>query len=312
MKRLANPVPWLARAAAALLLLGLFLRASGLRDRFARPGVIFYATPWPVLAALAFALACYALGRQRRARALALALVLAGCAAMWTRQSFVRAKPDRGDIALRLVYWNAARPEKLRAQCVSYLQSLRADIVAVGESNVYADDFPAEWRDGFAGRSVVQRRGFLLITPEPPVSIESGRLADRGDYLLARCLVKERAITLLLVDFETRIGEPRAVPFSRLNEIIAAHRDEPLVIAGDFNTPRESVQFDAWRADFREAFESAGHGFSETWPMPFPVLRLDHCWLGQRWRAVHAELGASLLSDHRAIVADLTPGEPRR
>ena len=308
MKRHALFLPWLARVAATLLLLGLFVRVSGLRDWHPFSGVIFYATPWPVLAGLAFALACYALGRQRRARALALALVLAGSAAMWTRQSFVRAQPDRGEVALRLVYWNAGRPEKRRAQCVSYLQSLNADIVAVGESNVYTDDLPAEWRDGFASRSIVQRGGFLLITPEPPVSLEVGRLADRGDYLLARCLVKERSVTLLLVDFETRVGSSRAAPFARLNEIIAAHRDEPLVIAGDFNTPRESAHFDAWRADFREAFDSAGRGFAETWPVFLPLLRHDQCWLGPRWRAVHAELGWSSASDHRAVIADLTPG----
>ena len=305
MKLLA---PWLARAAAALLLIGLLVRVSGLRDRLPVADLIFYATPWPVLAALAFALACYALGRQRRARALALALVLAGSTAMWTRQSFVRAQPERGDIALRFVFWNAGRPEKRRAPCVSYLQSLKADIIAVGESNVYTDDLPAEWRDGFAGRSIVQRRGFLLITPEPPVSLEVGRLADRGDYVLARCMVKDRALTLLLVDFETRVGSPRAAPFARLNEIIGAHRDEPLVIAGDFNTPRESTHFDPWRRNFREVFDSAGHGFAETWPAFLPLLRIDHCWLGPRWRAVHAELGWSFVSDHRAVIADLTPG----
>ena len=308
MKPLAFLPPWIARAAALLLLLGLLVRVSGLRDRVVVPGVVFYATPWPVLAALAFALACYALGRRRRARGLILALVLAGSAAMWTRQSFVRAQPQGGEIALRLVFWNAARPEARRAQSVAYLKSFKADIVAVAESNVYQDEMPVEWRDGFAGRSVIQRQGFLLITPEPPVSIEIGRLADRGDYLLARCLVRDRSVTLLLVDFETRLTSSRAAPFARLNEIIAAHRDEPLLIAGDFNTPRESIHFDGWRRNFREAFDSAGHGFAETWPTFFPALRLDQCWLAPRWRAVHTELGWSLLSDHRAIVVDLTPG----
>ena len=211
---------------------------------------------------------------------------------------------------MRLVYWNAGRPESRRAQCVSYLQSLRGDIIAVGESNVYTDALTAEWREGFRGRSVIQRGGFLLITPEPPVSIEIGRLNDRGDYLLARCLVKDRAITLLLVDLESRVTYSKAAPFARLNEIIAARRDEPLVILGDFNTPRDSVHFDPWRANFREAFDSAGHGFAETWPTFFPLLRIDHCWLGPRWRAVHTELGRSFLSDHRAIITDLTPGQP--
>jgi endonuclease/exonuclease/phosphatase (EEP) superfamily protein YafD len=283
------------------------VRACGLRDRHPLPGVIFYATPWPVLAVLAFGLACYALARRRRARALALALVLAASGAKWVGQSFVLAHPAPGDVAVRLAYWNAARPEMRRGECVRYLQSLDADLIGVGEANVYTDDFPVEWRAGFSGRSLLQRAGFVLITPEPPVSTEIGRLNDRGDYLLARCLVKEHAITVLLVDLETRVTSSKEPPFARLREIIAAHRDEPLVIMGDFNTPRDSVYFDSWRRDFREAFETGGHGFSETWPLPFPLLRIDHCWLGQRWRAVHCKLGSSLLSDHRAIIADLAP-----
>ena len=82
MRLIAFILPWLARGATCLLFAGFLMRVSGLRDRHPLSGVIFYATPWPVLAGLAFALTCYALRRRRRARALALALILAGCGAM--------------------------------------------------------------------------------------------------------------------------------------------------------------------------------------------------------------------------------------
>jgi endonuclease/exonuclease/phosphatase (EEP) superfamily protein YafD len=118
-------------------------------------------------------------------------------------------------------------------------------------------------------------------------------------------MAKDRALTLLLVDFEIRLRENRSRAFAQLDELIAAHRDEPLIVMGDFNTPRESVHFDSWRREMREPFATAGHGFAETWPIPLPVLALDQMWLGGRWRAVHCELGWSLQSDHRAIITDL-------
>jgi vancomycin resistance protein VanJ len=305
VKRIAGIIPWLARAAALLLVTGLFTRASGLRDSVRGLALIFYATPWPVLTVLAFLLAAYALGRNHRARALALTLVFAGCAATWLQRSLVRTEPAPAGNTLRVVYWNAAHPGPLRAERVRYLQTLRADLIAVGESNVYTSDIPREWRDGFPGCTLTQRAGFLLITPEDPVTIEKGRLADRGDYVIARVMVKDRALTLLLVDFEIRLRENRAQPFARLNELIAAHRDEPLIVMGDFNTPRESLNFDSWRPEMREAFVTGGRGFVETWPVPLPVLSLDQMWLGGQWRAVHCELGWSLQSDHRAVIADL-------
>jgi len=305
VKLLTGIIPWLARGAAFLLVAGLFTRATGLRDSIRGFALIFYATPWPVLTVLAFVLAAYSLGRNHRARALALTLVFAGCAATWLQSSFVRAEPAPGGAAVRVVYWNAAHPVQRRAQRVRYLQTLHADVIAVGESNVYTSEIPQEWRDGFPGCALTPRAGFLLITPEEPVTIEKGRLADRGDYVIARVMAKERALTLLLVDFEIRLRENRVQPFARLDELIAAHRDEPLIVMGDFNTPRESVHFDSWRREMRESFASAGHGFAETWPLPLPVLSLDQMWLGGRWRAVRCKLGWSLQSDHRAIIADL-------
>ncbi len=297
---------WLARALALLLAAGLALRITSVRDGAQPMAAIFYATPWPILAGLAGGLAIYAFRRRRRCRALLLAVTFAACSAMWVRYSYIDSHPAAGDTALRLVYWNASRPVQRLAQRVAYLQSLKADVIAVGESNVYTNDFPAEWRDGFPGCTLTQRRGgMLLITPEPPVSVATGRLADRGDYMVARCMVKGRALTVLVVDFESFPQQARGPAFVRLEELIAAHRDEPLVVLGDFNTPRESVHFQPIRREFRDAFESAGHGFAETWPVPAPVLSLDRIWLGARWRAVRCELGWSLQSDHRAVIADL-------
>ena len=42
-------------------------------------------------------------------------------------------------------------------------------------------------------------------------------------------------------------------------------------------------------------------------PLP-PEPQADDDFNTPRWRAVHCELGSSLLSDHRAIIADLAPG----
>jgi endonuclease/exonuclease/phosphatase (EEP) superfamily protein YafD len=303
MKRFAG---WAARAAAVVLVAGLLVRVLGVRDRVQALAVIFYATPWPVLAALAFVLAAYAIGRRRRCRALGLALVMAACATMWVRHSFIDTSPAAARETLRLVYWNASRPVYRLPQRVEYLRSLGADVIAVGESNIYTNEIPADWRTAFPGRVFTQRRaGMLLITPEEPVTVETGRLGERGDYVLARCMVKGHAMTLLLVDFEARPTQSRAEPFARLAELITAHRDEPLVVVGDFNTPRESVFFDPLCTDFQHAFESAGRGFAETWPTLAPVLSLDHVWLGARWRAVGCALGTSLQSDHRAVIVDL-------
>ena len=300
-------LPWLARALALWLAAALLIHALALRDRWPIAAPLYYASPWPVVAGLALLLALYSLRRRRRCRALILALIFAASLTTWLRSSYLHPVPESTTPACRLVSWNAARPSLRLPGRIAYLQSFHADVLAIGESNVYSNDFPREWREGFPTHTLTQRSGMLLITPAPPVSVETGSLNQRGDYVLLRCLVKERTISLLMVDFDARPQISRAPAFARLAELVAAHRDEPLIVLGDFNTPRESVFFDPLRADFRDAFESAGHGFAETWPVPCPVLSLDRIWLGTRWRAVHCELGWSVQSDHRATLVDLAP-----
>jgi endonuclease/exonuclease/phosphatase family metal-dependent hydrolase len=78
--------------------------------------------------------------------------------------------------------------------------------------------------------------------------------------------------------------------------------DVPLVTLGDFNTPFDASGFDAWRAAFRHAFATSGSGWAPTWPMPIPVLEIDHVWTNSRIDVSRCEHGLSLASDHRPVL----------
>ena len=46
-----------------------------------------------------------------------------------------------------------------------------------------------------------------------------------------------------------------------------------------------------------------GVRYGTPWPVPFPVLSLDHIWLSRDLRALRCAHGGSWLSDHRAVIA---------
>lgn len=73
---------------------------------------------------------------------------------------------------------------------------------------------------------------------------------------------------------------------------------------GDFNTPRESSHFRQLRKPMTHAFETAGRGLADTWPVPIPVLSLDHIWTTPGLRVVQCRLGGGV-ADHRPVMADL-------
>ena len=84
------------------------------------------------------------------------------------------------------------------------------------------------------------------------------------------------------------------------------YADHPTIIVGDFNTPVDSVFLNPIRQTYRHAFEVAGTGYLATWPIPAPVIAIDHCWVSKHIDVTACRIKWALHSDHRPIVTDLS------
>lgn len=109
----------------------------------------------------------------------------------------------------------------------------------------------------------------------------------------------------MLVDFSPSPTRTRRVPFEKLYPLIEKYADKRLILAGDFNTPADSVYFDPVRAKLKNAFETAGRGNADTWPSLLPVLAIDQVWLSPGLRAVACKNRSSIYSDHCMVVTDI-------
>jgi vancomycin resistance protein VanJ len=85
--------------------------------------------------------------------------------------------------------------------------------------------------------------------------------------------------------------------------------DRPLIIAGDFNTPRDSVLFDPMRTHHSNAWEKAGSRGADTWPWPVPVLSLDQVWSNQWLKPLRCQTAGNWRSDHLWIEAEFVFGQ---
>jgi endonuclease/exonuclease/phosphatase (EEP) superfamily protein YafD len=84
----------------------------------------------------------------------------------------------------------------------------------------------------------------------------------------------------------------------------------PLVVLGDFNTPVESVFFrEAW-GDLDDAFSVAGIGLGTTKHNGWIGARIDHVLVDDDWHVGRATVDSQRLSDHSALIADLTLRAP--
>jgi endonuclease/exonuclease/phosphatase (EEP) superfamily protein YafD len=87
----------------------------------------------------------------------------------------------------------------------------------------------------------------------------------------------------------------------------AAARQEPVIVAGDFNVAPWSRSFRATLERSGLSDSAAGHGLAPSWPSQFPPvgIRIDHCWVSHHWRSVDVRLGPSTGSDHLPLIVDL-------
>jgi endonuclease/exonuclease/phosphatase (EEP) superfamily protein YafD len=80
----------------------------------------------------------------------------------------------------------------------------------------------------------------------------------------------------------------------------------PVLLAGDFNTPPESVLFREVFGRYTDAFSAAGWGWGYTFIGGRTTVRIDHILAGPGWRCDRCWIGPNVGSPHRPVIADLT------
>jgi vancomycin resistance protein VanJ len=293
---------------AIVLFVALVIRLT-VRDTFFAFATFYYITPWSILFVLALFTSCFCFVKKELKSGglfgfLAIIILL-----VWFYTGYSRNQPGVANQPQRLMFWNAQHTKYGTAKAIAHVKSIDADIVGIAETG-RTDEAIAEWQRAFSDRTVAVLKGeMLLLTRGIILEKESGRLARTGDYNWFKLGFGEKVFSVLLVDIDPDPARSREPAFHALAGIIEMHKDENLIIMGDFNTPLDSVFFDSFKETFYHAFTQSGNGFAATWPLPLPILQIDHVWVGKRFQLIESRLNQSW-SDHRSIVVEFQfPGE---
>ena len=85
---------------------------------------------------------------------------------------------------------------------------------------------------------------------------------------------------------------------------------DPVVLAGDFNTPDDSPLFSHSLYSFSDAFSYAGAGFGWTYRTSDTLARIDHLLARGPLRFRRCYVGPQVGSPHRPLMAELTLQRP--
>lgn len=205
---------------------------------------------------------------------------------------------------LRVVHWNIAHVHFGLQRVLDELAPGQPDLVLLSEcrhATNLADlararlGLPYTFHD--QGMAVLSRYPF---TPQGTIKLTSARA------WWSRVETPAGALDLAVVDLVSHPFLNRREPLDALAAWVANRTSPaPLLIAGDFNTPRDARSFRPLRAYLQHAYETAGRGWPYSWPLPVPLYSIDHTWYGPGLTVRNYRLEASPWSDHLRQVMDV-------
>ncbi len=265
------------------------------------------------------------------------ALALAGSATMiwltvWGR-AWV-AWPASGPADLRVMTWNVQRlgytadaaSERFRCAAAA-IERLEPDVLALLE--VSAEDverlsaaldldcahidYLGTGRPDAGGLAACSRSEWQLARNGPRAFVSGGSwyymFAElvRGDDVFNLLAVHLQPYRLALGRPESGVAEAQSQETVALLELLSRLRD-PTVVAGDFNSPRDTAVHHALRGHLRDAWEQAAWGPGMTVQLGGVVpLRVDYVYATPDFGIASAEIPdvGWDCSDHRPVVVDL-------
>ena len=300
-------------AAAVTCLVGAGVRLS-IRDSVDVLGVVYYATPWPVLAALMLLVAGGLRLRNHSRWTRPVATVGLISLACWLILSYSAAPETRySPSALTCLSWNTDHGHSGWRRIAQAIRSEPTDLVCLVEAGPTEPSHERFWQTAFPDHAMGGLgSGILVLVRDGTIrQVHSGSIDGNARFRQFDVSCRGERLTLLVVDVRSTPWVSRRSALEKLVRLIEPLGDQPVLITGDFNTPSDSACFDTWRIQLQNAWEAAGNGFRPTRPVPLPMLDLDQCWGNRLVDFVHCRGGWSSWSDHRPLITTFTVNRPR-
>jgi endonuclease/exonuclease/phosphatase (EEP) superfamily protein YafD len=301
-----------ARAALAVGLAAcilLWVRWS-LRDRLIVTEWLFH-VPVPLVLAVSTIPLFFYRARPSLAGLALVSLMIPGLASLVSEQprlfpvSAARNSSDPDPV--RLTAWNVMSYNGGEDRIAAALSSDQPDIVCLLEGT-YRSQAPDSVRHALGPDMQWASVRQMAVGSRFPIG-ESQLLptATRLRAFSVLVEVPDGPVRLLLVDFP---GPPRTDTGELFQELLSLQQtiEEPMVIIGDFNTPRGSWHLRHALQGLRDAYVSSRQSprWLGSWPAGIPIYQLDHCFASPEIGIISARTGRSGLSDHRRQIIELT------
>ncbi len=310
MRAVRNRLRRIAGAAALVTgLAGILIRLT-VQDSFLASGIVFYATPWPVLACLLAAgargIAGAAPGTSRRRLGRAALLAAAAAAVISVATGWSMHRCVQSGRPVRVLFWNCAHGRFGWESIAAEIRATDADLIGLVEAGPRTPVRERFWRRRFPEYTIwLPGREIVLMVRGDIETARAHDLEGRGDAAAARVRLRGEPVLAVVADLHSSPVMRRDLPMQKLGRLMEGPSDRPRILMGDFNTPSDTAHMTAVRRAVHPAFDLGGTGWRPTWPVPLPVLDLDQIWVSEAIEPSCVRTRWTRLSDHAQVLAEI-------
>jgi endonuclease/exonuclease/phosphatase (EEP) superfamily protein YafD len=278
------------------------------QDQIPYLAVVYYVTPLPVIGGLfGVSIVAWLLAGYRRTSLLMLVITIVSLVWAYTTVIYHH-EGEKTPEAIRVVLWNVGGHDLVLPGTLRQLRSYDADLIILNEAGRDDTSNYRRYERAFPGYGLCPLHEGLLVLARGEVEhVDAGKLIKTGRYAHRRVRMAGTEIDILQPDLKSNPLRHRGPDFERLWEVTEPLLGRPLIVAGDVNTPVDSAFVAPFREHFAEAFEAAGDGYHATWPIPVPLLAIDHAWISPELKVTHCQIDWTERSDHRPMIFEITP-----
>jgi len=282
---------------------GLLVRFT-IKDYWLATAPLYYMLSFPIIACLFFAAAAISLKRRRIAQSIVAIAIGISCTVVWFINNYEsNAKKQDASSAIKVMLWNAGRPNNLPNILAQFVSVEDPDIIALVEADdIHESDITSEalkdYQIGIIGG------GLVMLVRGTIADQRLIRFGPRSKIGICVIGMDSQSFLVMLVDIDSNLLLSRKEVMQKIVE--AKEQTNASIILGDFNTPPDSVWFRDLRKEYSQSFEAAGSGMHATWPSYVPLWAIDHIWVHRSINLLSSKIMTTYKSDHRYVVAEIS------
>lgn len=277
-----------------------------------------FAPVWFAGGVLAFVIWLFLRPRGRTVLVVALIAISAAAGLMAPEVLAPRARAVSGEPSFKVIQFNVWGRNETWARAARWLMAENADVVVLEEFKP-GRDLPPGWRRQYPYVTTCGHPApceTVIFSRHRPIA-QHGLEDGTAPFLSAAWATLDAPggpVTVVAAHY-TRPNDPALIQAqsARLAGVVRELPRERMIVSGDFNlTP--------WSALLRRQDRAFGlqrvTRAMPTWPggavsglrlwTPFPLMPIDHVYVGPGWQIVDVERGPKMGSDHYPVVVRLT------